>query len=198
MGYLRQELSDLDVDWLTITRPGYFGSRRNQILKKFDSEYGKGNYRIRWRVLDKTVPLEVAIAFYEDAYYELLRNETDLLLKLVATASNIYDNHKSNLSSGFDYARQENHSNHYQDIAVRKAVLRLGREFGGRKLIQIRHSSPSKIGRDLSPGRVPFHLPNLIIKPRMKGWWQKDSVEDFWQSNKVLQVRRKIANNGTR
>jgi hypothetical protein len=42
----------------------------------------------------------------------------------------------------------------------------------------------------LSPGRVPFHRPDLIEKPELNGWWEKSSVESFYQSNRLLQKRK--------
>ena len=39
-----------------------------------------------------------------------------------------------------------------------------------------------------SPGRVPFHMPGVLLDPELEGWWQPGSVESFYQSNKVLQV----------
>jgi hypothetical protein len=43
-------------------------------------------------------------------------------------------------------------------------------------------------GHCLNAGRVPFHRPELIVPaPREHPpWIQAGSVEDFWQSNKVL------------
>lgn len=32
-------------------------------------------------------------------------------------------------------------------------------------------------------------MPEMIVKPHLSGWWNEDSIEDFYQSNKVLQIR---------
>lgn len=174
--------------WKTQARPGYFGTRRNKILKRYEKEYGTGNFRLCWRVNGSFRPFDAAIMLYEDAYFEFLRDNEKLFQRLITTGADVYDNALSNVKSGFNYFKQENHSNHYQDIAIRRVVVRLGKSFSGRKLIQIRQSSSSNVGRALSPGRVPFHLPHLIQKPSIKGWWAKGTIEDFWQSNKMLQV----------
>lgn len=179
----------VDQEWITIDRPGYFGSRRNKILRKLDSKYGKGNHRVAWDIGCTIVEKEHALMLYEDAYYEFFKNNPKLLAKLIESARNVYDNSKTNLKSGLDYGKQENHSNHYQDIAIRRVLTRLGKSFRGGKLIQIRHGASTQIGKKLSPGRVPFHLPELVCMPVLSGWWQKGSVEEFWQSNKVLQVK---------
>jgi hypothetical protein len=180
------------ITWITVSRPGYFGSRRNRILRKYDRLYGKNNYRICWKISDRIIALQDALMLYEDAYYEFLKSNPRLLDSIVTSARDVYDNARTNIKSGLIYENQENHSNHYQDIAVRRVVLRLGRSFQGKKLIQIRHSSASVIGKSLSPGRVPFHLPSLVEKPVKSGWWNAGTVEEFWQSNKVLQVKARI------
>jgi len=179
-------------EWITIERPGYFGSRRNKILKKYDKQYGNSNYRIYWIINGNVASLQAALMLYEDAYYQFLKKNKTILRQLIESASDVYDNSKTNLGSGLDYSAQENHSNHYQDIAVRRVVLRSGQQFRGKSLIQIRHSASTRIGRLLSPGRVPFHLPNLIVHPVQRGWWEKGTVEEFWQSNKILQVRKEL------
>ena len=75
-----------------------------------------------------------------------------------------------------------------QDIAIRRTVLRLGRKFEGDHLVQIRGRDSE--GAKYNPGFVPFHLLDMIVKPSLTGWWQENSIEDFYQSNKVLQVRK--------
>jgi nicotinate-nucleotide adenylyltransferase len=108
---------------------------------------------------------------------------------LCATASDVYDIQPSNVESGLDYHKQECTATHLQDIAVRRVLVRLGRSFKGDHLVQIRgHESE---GYRLNPGKVPFHEPESIIEPTFAPgrWWDAHSVEDFWQSNKVLEVR---------
>lgn len=51
------------------------------------------------------------------------------------------------------------------------------------------NQSDSKIGQSLSPGRVPFHFKTFIETPHKTGWWDDNSIECFWQSNKILQVK---------
>ena len=95
----------------------------------------------------------------------------------------------TNVQSGLDYSIQEDTASHLHDIAVRNAVSRLGREFSGDHLVEIRgHTSE---GYRLNPGQVPFHLPDKVLLPSQSAgtWWKSHSIEDFWQSNKVLVVR---------
>ena len=39
------------------------------------------------------------------------------------------------------------------------------------------------------PGRIPLVRPELLSKS-IAGWWQSGSIEDFYQSTKVLLVRQ--------
>lgn len=84
---------------------------------------------------------------------------------LLAVATDVYDHDLSNCASGLDYTRQEGAATHLQDIAIRRVALRRGWRFTGDELVQIRSHS-SYWGNLLSPGRVPFHLPEHIVTPR--------------------------------
>lgn len=176
--------------WETIERLSYFGKKRDTIHDQFNAKYGVGNWRIAWQFGSQALPFQTAIQIYEDAYYEYLKIDRGALEQLLQEAREVYDNAETNVNSGLDYSIQENNSNHYQDISVRRVVLRLGRSFKGNELVQIRHQSDSMVGSLLSPGRVPFHLPSLIVIPAKEGWWGKYTVEEFWQSNKILQVKK--------
>jgi hypothetical protein len=178
------------MTWETIERLSYFGKKRDAIQSQFDSKYGVGNWRIAWQFGSQALPFPIAIQIYEDAYYEYLSFDKGLLEQLLQEAREVYDNAESNVNCGLDYSIQENNSNHYQDISVRRVILRLGRTFKGNNLVQIRHQSESEVGALLSPGRVRFHLPDLIVKPVQEGWWGKSTVEEFWQSNKILQIKK--------
>jgi len=188
-------------EWVTVSRPSYFGKKRNEIEIGYDEKYGKGNWQIAYAINKRnaiwetksdqtTVGFDTAIKLYEDAYYEYLKSNTYITDELVNTAEDVYDNAESNVFSGYDYHKQETSSNHYQDISIRSCIFRLGLRFKGKDLIQIRGKSKSKIGESLNPGHIPFHLPKYVITPVMEGWWDKGSVEEFWQSAKVLQVKK--------
>lgn len=177
--------------WETIGRTGYLGSKRNDKRKECDDKYGKGNWRVVWKIKDFYVGESGAYALYEDAYFEFLRKVPDVLKQLVSDASEVYDDSPSNVNCGLDYAVQETNRTHLQDIAIRRSLIRLGTWFKGDKLIQIRDKvGVHPLSMTLSPGRVPFHKPDLIENPELEGWWAKSSVESFYQSNKLLQRRK--------
>lgn len=175
-------------EWITVGRPGYVGHRHRKRVGQLNRQFGEENWRISYQWHDSVMDRDAALGHYEDAYYESLKNRPEVLDWLCHTASEVYDIAPSNVESGLDYSRQECSAVHLQDIAVRRCLKRLSRRFEGDHLVQIRgHESE---GYRLNPGRVPFHAPEQILKPSLSHgtWWEENSIEDFWQSNKVLQV----------
>ena len=175
-------------EWITVGRPGYVGHRHRQSVRRLNRQFGEGNWRISYHWNEAVIDRHEALKHYEDAYCEFLKCHPDVLDWLCRTASEVYDIEPSNVDSGLDYSRQECSAVHLQDIAVRRCLKRLNRQFEGDHLVQIRgHDSE---GYRLNPGRVPFHAPERILKPSLSRgtWWDESSIEDFWQSNKILQV----------
>lgn len=177
-------------DYAIADYPGYFGKRRDQWHAEFDQTYGKNNWVIARAVQGRIITDKASLMLYEDGYYHHLRSHADVLAWLVSTASDVYDNAETNVNSGLEYEIQENASNHLQDIAIRRALVRLGAWFRGDHLVRVRE--PESEGYRLQPGQVPFHMPWLIRQPRKDGWWLAGSIEDFWQSNKVVAVKKDV------
>lgn len=179
-------------DWTVLDRPGYFGANRERRHAEFDATHGAGNWMLGWRLRDHFVTREVMTMLYEDSYLKYLRRNSLVLARLVAEASDVYDDAVSNVASGFDYTAQETDRTHVQDVAIRRAVARLGERFRGEELIQIRDDlGDHELSKILSPGRVPFLRPSWVEHPEIEGWWRSLSVESFYQSNKHLLVRVK-------
>lgn len=172
----------------TIDRLGYVGFKRKHLLKKFDEQYGVDNWRISWQWGETILPQSLAVQLYEDAYHEFFKSHLADLDWIVKTASDVYDISPKDIESGLDYSAQNQTATHLQDIAIRRVILRLDRKFGGDHLVQIRGKNSE--GARYNPGFIKFHLPKMIVKPSLTGWWQEDSIEDFYQSNKILQVRK--------
>lgn len=204
------------AEWKVVNHPGFLGKKRDAFVKEMDTTLGYGRWRFAWEVGENLLEFHEAIMLYEDAYYFAITGlpvadkpysrgkkvewsavltsvpEMYPLLNQIMEYQEIYDNATSNIESGTDYSIQENGSNHYQDISVRRVLVRTGRWFrGGKKeLLHVRHSSKQKLGRSLSPGSVPFHIPHLIGQPELKGWWMEGSTESWWQTSKVLVVKK--------
>ncbi len=174
--------------WTTLERPGFFGSKKDEIIRQYNEMFGEENWRLMWQWNDGVVPYIEACQLYEDGYYADSFNREDLWKKLSKTASDVYDHTPTNVESGLDYTLQEGTATHLQDIAIRRVMMRRGWKFEGDELVQIRSHS-QYWGENLSPGKLPFHMPEMIVEPRLESWWDKDTIEDFYQSNKVVQVR---------
>jgi len=177
------------MEWENLEKPGFFGNKRDEIYRKYNEKYGKNNWRIAWQWSNTVVNNEFAYLLYEDAYYWDSHKRKDLWQELISIAKDVYDIDKSNVNSGLDYLIQECGSIHLQDIAIRRVISRKGWKFKGNELVQIRSHS-AYFGEKLSPGKVPFHLTEMIVEPHLKGWWDNNSVEDFYQSNKILQIKK--------
>ena len=179
-------------EWTTVERPGPFGRDRDKKYKEYDEKYGPSNWRLVWEVGETAFGREGVVMLYEDAYYFFLQRNTAVLKQLITEAKDVYDDAPSNVQSGLDYNKQETDRTHLQDISIRRVLIRLGKKFRGSELIQIRDTQGKHpLSMTLSPGRVPFHMPDLIKQPEGKGWWEPGTVESFYQSNRVLQVKKK-------
>ena len=180
--------------WKTIEesqgRPGYLGKRKAEKHTQWNNLYGKGDWRLVWKYGTRNLNFVPACQVYEQAYFIYLKENPDILGELLAVASDVYDDAVSNVYSGFDYTKQETNRTHIQDISIRHVVHKLGRKFEGDRLIQIRHDrGEHPLSMTLSPGIVPFHEKEKIIRPWLTGWWEPGTVECFYQSNRILQVK---------
>jgi len=173
-------------DFIRVGRPGAIGSRKDEVLKNYDKLYGKKNWRLVWDVKGNSVDMNDALALYEDAYFEYFKDHPEELLWIANNFANVYDNNISNVNSGFDYSVQEFGGNHFQDIAIRRVLVRNGLWFKGSELLEIRIKG---IGRMYNPGQIKFHKPEIITQPEFKGWWNQKSVESWYQSAKYLEVK---------
>jgi hypothetical protein len=184
-------LTPFVMEWLTVGRPGFSGRDRDKRHAGYNEEYGEGNWRIMWVWNNQIIPKYFAYQLYEDGYYADSFNREDVWQELLRTARNVYDIEPRDVESGLDYLVQKGTATHLQDISIRRVVQRRGWSFQGKKLVQVRKHG-TYWGNLFSPGRVMFHLPQLIEVPHLEGWWAYNSIEDFYQSNKILQVKEGI------
>lgn len=176
------------MEWIILERPGYTGKKKSEKHAKWNAEYGENNWRLMWAWNGQIITPEFTYQLYEDGYYTDSFRREKLWVELIKKAKDIYDLEPRDIESGLDYLVQKGIATHLQDIAIRRVVSRRGWNFEGNELIQIR--SADKYWSQLNPGNVPFHLPELIVEPHLTGWWKDNSVEDFYQSNKILQIKK--------
>lgn len=179
--------------WVPFERPGYFGRRRDEKIQELNQRFGTDNWRLAHRTNDGSVDFVTACSrYYEQSYFEWFRTRPEEV-DFVCSHKEVIDNASSNVTSGRDYTKQEAFSTHIQDIAIRNVIHRLGRDFNrsldwpGPQILVVRSDSN---GYKYSPGVIPFFAPHRITQPSLCPKWAKaGSVEDFWQSNKWIEVR---------
>ncbi len=174
-----------DGNHVCVSRCGTWKDAR--IRREFDARFGIGRWRTGYTWGDCTLDVRSGIQIYEDAYLQVLNDQPELL-DWVVGYGDAYDTNPSNVRSYCDYSNQEveGATQHWQDISVRRVLRRLGLWFQGDALLEIRgHQSE---GYRLNPGQVPFHRPDLFVRPRQYGWWKPGSIEDFAMSNFAVQT----------
>ncbi len=181
--------------WKVVERPGYFGRRRDLKIASYNADHGEGKWKLAWYGLSTTSEggdfktfAQACKEFYETSYLLWFRSNMEEIDR-ICTYGECIDNAPSNVTSGLDYSKQESYSTHIQDIAVRNVLAALGRKFEGPadKILVIR--SADSTGFKYGPGNIPFYDPASILQPsKCPKWANEGSVEDFWQSNKVLLV----------
>jgi hypothetical protein len=174
--------------WVVWERPGFFGRSGAERWAAYSEQFGSDGCDLWYAWGERILRRELALQLYEDAYWVYFQQQPETLEWLVKTASEVYDTALSNIQSGLDYQAQEGGATHLQDISIRRVLLRMARCFEGDHPVRIRGRRSE--GYRLNPGQVPFHHPEQILTPRLQGWWRKDTIEDFWQSNKLLVVRQ--------
>lgn len=185
-------------EWRNVERPGYFGKRRDLRHAQYDAEYGRGNWRLAWIVPGYPAGApdlvytfaQACKLFYEESYFQHFKQRPDDVA-FACEFTECMDNAPTNVHSGLDYMAQEASSTHIQDIALRNVLTKLGREFTGKRTELLVIRSADSNGYRFGPGNVPLYKPEIIKRPSLCPWWANaGSVEDFWQSNKWLQVAR--------
>lgn len=174
---------------VTEIRPGLFGEERERRIIEYNNEYGIGNWELGWKFDSRVLDLESALKLYEMSYQIHFLGNRIIWNDLVKKAKDVWVENFSDIESGLDYSLQKAKAAHYEDIAIRRVLKENNRNFKGEFLVRVRGDSEYLCGKLLSSMYLPFVAPNYIEEPRLAGWWKRDSVEDFWQSNKVLLVK---------
>ena len=172
-------------DWVTVGRCGAWKDAR--IARVFDERFGTGGWRTGYSWGPLTLDERSGIQIYEDAYRRALQRNEALLDWLIGHGE-VYDTDPSNIASYCDYGVQEKPElgQHWQDVALRRALRRMGRWFAGRDRLEVRGRESA--GYRLNPGQLPFHAPARLVAPRQYGWWGAGSIEEFSIGNFCVQA----------
>jgi hypothetical protein len=177
--------------WIPVGLPGFSGHEKADRQTRLDARYGSDGWRLAHIVRGRVVAPAAAIGEYEEAYRVFLRARRPIVAFLAEHCGNVYDDSVENV---FDATYEQPHtaSNHYQDIAVRRAVAQLAddpawpevtptepgevdlldlgtgqrhrvpRAYGFRGDGLLQIREPDSPGFMLSPAVVPVHDPALI------------------------------------
>ncbi len=155
------------------------GKNRDKFLAKVTRTVGKGNWFWVFAAKNKLYSWEWGIQFYEDAFYEFLRRDINLL-KNICSYSDVYMINRFDTGSGLDYKKQLQRDEHYADIALRRCMIRFGVTFKGKNILDLNETPYSQ-------NNVPFHLPHLIRKPDAN-----KSVRSWLGSNRFIAVANTV------
>ena len=174
---------------------GYLGSHRNEVIKRYDESFGKENWRVVWfdKEKKKILDFQRMCTYYERSYHMYLEKNPEPIEFLQSRASNVCAEDASDLESDCNYLIQNGKRTQLLAIAIRNVMSLMKKEFCGQELIYLR--GPKMVYRiceQLDPKVVPFCNPEKIFDP----WYGESerilfSVEDFYQNNRFLQIRRK-------
>lgn len=131
---------------------GELYDKRDSFLYKVDKKVGKQNWSWAFKYNDKFYSYQLGMQMYEDAFWVYLLKNKNLLKELVTNYKEVYRNNYQDLESGLNYNKQLNKLDHYDDIALRRVIVRFGLSFKGDKMLDIKNSEYSEL-------KVPFHLP---------------------------------------
>lgn len=189
----------MTTTWKPIERPGFLGRQRDAKIRGWNSTFGVNNWRLAWRAVgvrhdgkpgSVSFPFLAACRYLYEPGYLVYFQENPKEVDYVCSFSEVIDNAQSNIKSGLDYTKQEAASTHIQDIAIRNCLRALGRWFEGTEkagLLIVRGRQSN--GARFSPGRIPFIGPPIEQPSLSPSWAAPNSIEDFWQSNKWLEVK---------
>jgi len=173
-------------EWAILGRPLFLGPVKKKVASELHSKFGEENWQIGHLFNGEILSWDSVLPHIEQSYRLFFENSPEILDWLLFTAKDIFETAPSNIHSGLDYNIQETPHKHYVDIAIRRVLKELGCEFQGESLLQIRGEESD--GFILSAEQVPFYQPERILRPPLKGRWEKRSIASFWHSNRVLAV----------
>ena len=189
--------------WITVERPGYFGKKRAEFEKRWNEEYGEGNWKLVWETpRGNVLDYDGIIQEYIEGYAEYFRSHLDEAEYVTSNFSYCYDKEMVSKDEAFDpYARynRPGHVNQFHNVAMNIALEKvLGMPFKGEVPLKVRAAKPGTpkeewpLGWHWQPGLIPSAHPEEIFDMDFEGqWWDKGSIEDFYQCNKALQIRSK-------
>lgn len=193
---------ELQQGWETVGRPGYQGKSKDEQIAGWNKMYGEGNWRLAWQLADGEIITSYERIFwhYVRSYAQYFEDNLDEALYLTSHFSYAYDKDLISKEEAFDpfaLYQKPGRPNQFHNVALNYALEYIhGLEFTGPEPIQVREGKPNTdpetwpAGWRWSPGRIPSISPELIPEPSISSWWQPGSIEDLYQSAKILQIKK--------
>ena len=164
------------IDYIQI---GDMGKNRNRFFHKVSQQVGKGNWFLGFRAGQKLYSWAFGMQLYEDAYWSFLREDIEYIKELVGY-SDVFVYNRHDADSCLNYKEQTQESDHYQGIAIRRCLVRMGVWFKGEGILKIPETK-------FNDCKIPFHLPHLINKPDSIG-----SIKSWIDTNRLVIVAPEI------
>lgn len=188
--------------WTILERPGYLGGKKEEMEKQWTITYGEGNWRISWiAATGERFNYERIFDIYVDSYAGYFNAHFEELDYITSNFSYGYDLDFQTKEEAFDkYALYDKPGkrNQFHQVAFNIAIeIKLQKSFRGSMPLQVRDAKPGTsekyrpLGWKWNPGRIPCLYPHLIptnIQLETM-WWLENSIEDFYQKSKVLEVK---------
>lgn len=197
--YVKETLF-IQNEWVTVERPGFQGKRKDAEIDRWNRTYGENNWRIAWELNNREV------LDFEDIFYKIYvpgyvahfidhPNEADDITDKYAYG---YDKDLVSRIDAFNpnvLYNQPGVINQFHHVAFNIALeWFLNKPFRGMTPLKVREGKADQpvsewpAGWHWSPGRIATVRADLVPENGITGWWQKGSVEDIYQSCKVLQI----------
>lgn len=161
---------------LDFIQVGDLGKERDNFLGKVTRTVGKGNWYWAFNVKKKFYSWEFGFQLYEDAIWQYLRSNPVLLQSLVRDNVDVFQINRFDIEAGLSYKIQTQNTDHYNDIAIRRCLVRFGINFQGKDLFDLKSTS-------YCHSKIPFHLPHLINKPD-----EIKSVKSWLETNRYIVI----------
>jgi len=158
---------------------GDLGKNRDQFITKVQKTAGKGNWFWAFRANKRLYSWEWGLQLYEDAYWHYLRSNVKKLKEIIAY-NDVYVYNRHETESVLDYKIQKHYQDHYEDIAIRRCLIRFGVWFTGKELLSIKDSP-------FDDAKISFHLPHLINKPDAT-----NSIRSWLNTNRMIVIASEI------
>lgn len=180
--------------WQTIQRVGFEGKQKDANRKLWDTTYGANNWRLTWQYANgQVVDFNQVFEEYVLGYTQHFSLNHVVAQMVSGGYSFTYDKELITREQAFQPLALVNipgKANQFHHVALNIALeQRCSLPFRGSQPVQVRLGKPGL--PELHPGNIPCIDPSKVPRVDLPGevWWERGSIEDLYQSSKILQIR---------